>query len=337
MNVDPWQREFAVALRAVREGARVARHVRERVRDCGWLKPDQSPVTVADFTVQALVAHRLRESFPDDPLVAEEDASVLRSPSGQAGLEQVMTALGEAVPDLDPGRTLDLIDAGRAAPADRFWTLDPVDGTQGFVRGDQYVVVLALVVRGEVAIGVIGCPAMAPVDQPAAATGWIACAVRARGAFAASLREQEALRPLHVSACRDPRLARVLRSFEPAHINLPRFDAILQFLGAEVPPALMDSQAKHALVAAGGADLLIRVPAARSFRDKIWDQAAGSLIVEEAGGRVTDLNGRRLDFGTGRLLDANEGVVASNGLLHDAVLAAVRRASQRRPGVNRGA
>jgi 3'(2'), 5'-bisphosphate nucleotidase len=86
----------------------------------------------------------------------------------------------------------------------------------------------------------------------------------------------------------------------------------------------MDSQAKHVVLAAGRADLLIRVPATKSFRDKIWDQAAGSLIIEEAGGRVTDLHGTRLDFGTGRLMTRNEGMIASNGLLHAAVLDACR-------------
>lgn len=89
----------------------------------------------------------------------------------------------------------------------------------------------------------------------------------------------------------------------------------------------MDSQAKHALVAAGAADLLIRVPAGETFRERIWDQAPGSLIIEEAGGRVTDLNGVALDFGTGALLTANHGVVASNGRLHAVVLDAIQRAT----------
>jgi 3'(2'), 5'-bisphosphate nucleotidase len=88
----------------------------------------------------------------------------------------------------------------------------------------------------------------------------------------------------------------------------------------------MDSQAKHALIAAGAADLLIRVPASKTYRDKIWDQAAGSLLIEEAGGRVTDLNGVPLEFGVGRLLSGNEGVIASNGHLHDAVIEAIQRA-----------
>ncbi len=65
----------------------------------------------------------------------------------------------------------------------------------------------------------------------------------------------------------------------------------------------------------------------KTFRDKIWDQAAGSLVIEEAGGRVTDLNGIPLDFGGGRLLTGNEGVIASNGLLHAATLDAVQSAT----------
>jgi 3'(2'), 5'-bisphosphate nucleotidase len=95
-------------------------------------------------------------------------------------------------------------------------------------------------------------------------------------------------------------------------------------VGVQTPPVLMDSQAKHAVIAAGAADLLIRVPAATTYRDKIWDQAAGSLIIQEAGGRVTDLNGVPLDFGVERLLTGNEGVIASNGRLHDAVLDAIQ-------------
>jgi len=88
---------------------------------------------------------------------------------------------------------------------------------------------------------------------------------------------------------------------------------------------LMDSQAKHAAIATGHADLMMRIPATRTFRDKIWDQAAGTLLVEEAGGRVTDLQGGELDFGAGRELTRNEGVIASNDALHNAVLNTVKR------------
>jgi 3'(2'), 5'-bisphosphate nucleotidase len=343
MNVEPWRRECDVALAAVRDGALLAREIRRHTAEASFLKPDQSPVTIADFAVQALVAHRLSDAFPDDPIVAEEDAAALRAPTGQRVLESVLASVRHILPDLDASRVLDLIDRGRAATAERFWALDPVDGTQGFVRGDQYVVALALIVRGQVAVGVIGCPALdsvAPpngrgeppvplIEQDANHIGWIACAIRGRGARSTSLC-QEAFSPLHASSCRDPRAARVLRSFEAAHIDFARFNAIVETLGVRTPPVLMDSQAKHAVIAAGGADLLVRVPATKTFRDKIWDQAAGSLIIEEAGGRVTDLNGVPLDFGAGRLLTGNEGVVASNGLLHDAVLDTIQSATLKR-------
>jgi 3'(2'), 5'-bisphosphate nucleotidase len=151
-------------------------------------------------------------------------------------------------------------------------------------------------------------------------------AVRNRGAFRASLTGAE-IAPLRVSSCRDPRMARVLRSYEAEHIDVGTFNDIIRALRVEAPPTLMDSQAKHAVIAAGRADLLIRVPATKSYLDKIWDQAAGSLIIEEAGGQVTDLTGAALDFGTGPLLTRNMGVIASNGLLHAAVVHAVRGVS----------
>jgi 3'(2'), 5'-bisphosphate nucleotidase len=56
------------------------------------------------------------------------------------------------------------------------------------------------------------------------------------------------------------------------------------------------------------------------YKEKIWDQGAGSIVVEEAGGRISDLHGRALDFTAGRTLAKNRGILASNGALHEAVL-----------------
>ncbi|HXV27989.1 MAG TPA: inositol monophosphatase family protein, partial [bacterium] len=74
------------------------------------------------------------------------------------------------------------------------------------------------------------------------------------------------------------------------------------------------------------ADLFFRFlsPKKPGYREKIWDQAAGTLIVEEAGGRVSDLTGQPFDFTQGRTLDANYGVAVSNGRLHAAAVEAVR-------------
>jgi 3'(2'), 5'-bisphosphate nucleotidase len=88
----------------------------------------------------------------------------------------------------------------------------------------------------------------------------------------------------------------------------------------------MDSQAKYAVLAAGKGDLMLRLlsSAKPDYREKIWDQAAGSLILEEAGGCITDLHGRPLDFTTGRSLIHNRGILASNNLLHPIALQALQ-------------
>jgi 3'(2'), 5'-bisphosphate nucleotidase len=88
----------------------------------------------------------------------------------------------------------------------------------------------------------------------------------------------------------------------------------------------MDSQAKYALLAAGEGELILRLlsPSRPDYREKVWDQAAGSLILEQSGGRITDLDGKALDFKKGRRLEDNRGVLASNGLLHETALRALK-------------
>jgi 3'(2'), 5'-bisphosphate nucleotidase len=65
-------------------------------------------------------------------------------------------------------------------------------------------------------------------------------------------------------------------------------------------------------------------PSRPDYREKVWDQAAGAIVIEEAGGKVTDLDGKPLDFTQGRTLANNRGICASNGVLHKAALDALR-------------
>jgi 3'(2'), 5'-bisphosphate nucleotidase len=116
-----------------------------------------------------------------------------------------------------------------------------------------------------------------------------------------------------------------MRSAEDSHTNAGAIDALAARLGIEAEPVRMDSQAKYAVLAAGGGELLFRLlnPGREDYKECIWDQAAGAIILEEAGGRITDLKGRPLDFTRGRKLTANTGVFASNGPLHEAGLEAI--------------
>lgn len=152
-------------------------------------------------------------------------------------------------------------------------------------------------------------------------------AVRGHGAWTAPLAVSGDFTQLRVSSRTDPAAARLLRSVESAHTDVDLTEAWVRTLGIQVPPVEMDSQAKYAVLAAGGADLILRLPPPESpeYRENLWDQAAGSLVLEEAGGRTTDIEEKPLDFTTGRRLIRNRGVLASNGHLHDVAHKALAR------------
>jgi 3'(2'), 5'-bisphosphate nucleotidase len=318
-----WERE--VEVRAVREAARLCRAVAAGISPEVLAKKDKSPVTVADFGSQALIARTLLEAFPDDPIIAEEDSAELRLPENAPLLDQVLRhvrdvrAAGASDMAPDAEAVCRWIDRGGTSEyRDRFWTLDPIDGTKGFLRGEQYAVALALVTEGQVAVAALACPGLDAVFY----------AVRGEGAFVLPLEaraEGDAGPPVrvHVSDHGDPAAARFCESVESGHSAHGDAAAIAARLGMTAPPLRMDSQAKYAVVARGEADIYLRLPTRADYREKIWDHAAGVLIVAEAGGTVTDIHGKPLEFHHGRELVANRGVVVTNGRLHDRVLEAI--------------
>jgi 3'(2'), 5'-bisphosphate nucleotidase len=230
------------------------------------------------------------------------------------------------VPNAAPEAVCEWIDRGAAAPSDRFWVLDPIDGTKGFLRGDQYVVALALVENGQVVLGALGCPNMDGQLNPRADSGALVLAAHGKGAWSMDL-NGSVWRRIHVSDVREAARVRLLRSFEAAHTDGDKIAAFARALGAQAEPVRLDSQAKYAMLAGGRGEVVLRLlsPKRPDYREKIWDQAAGTLIVEEAGGVVTDLDGKPLDFSQGRLLVNNRGVIASNGHLHADMLVALRQ------------
>src|SRR4029077_12341774 len=90
----PYEREQVELIRAVRQAARLCRAVRAGIRPEVLDKKDKSPVTVADFGSQAVICRALAEAFPDDPIIAEEDAAELRQPENAALLDEVIAHLG---------------------------------------------------------------------------------------------------------------------------------------------------------------------------------------------------------------------------------------------------
>ena len=321
----PYQFERKLAIQAVRTAAALCRSVRSRLAPEVLAKADRSPVTVADFGSQALVGRALAESFPDDPLIAEEDAAELRRAENAGLLAEVLAQVQAIHPDADAGSVCRWIDrGGTAAFSDRFWTLDPIDGTKGFLRNEQYAVALALVVEGRVHVAALACPNL-PLDTGAGPAGTLFVAVRGQGAFSFVLDGDGRETPISVSRQDNPAAARFCESVESGHSAHGESAAVAARLGIVVAPLRLDSQAKYAVVARGEADAYLRLPTRADYREKIWDHAAGVLIVEEAGGTVTDITGRPLEFTHGRELAANRGVIVSNARLHERILAAVEQ------------
>ncbi|MEW6495185.1 MAG: inositol monophosphatase family protein, partial [Cyanobacteriota bacterium] len=183
---------------------------------------------------------------------------------------------------------------------------------------------LALVEEGEVKVGVLGCPAL-PVDpaQPNGERGVLFVAIKGQGTTMIPL-AGGAPQPVHVQP-HDVDSFRLAESVVSEHSNPELQEIVAQAVGLTTPSVRIDSQAKYGVVARGEAALYLRFPSFKfpDHRQNTWDHAAGAIVVEEAGGRVTDMYGQLLDFSFGTKLLNNQGIIASNGAIHQAILAAV--------------
>jgi 3'(2'), 5'-bisphosphate nucleotidase len=318
----PYMVELSMALGAVRTAARICQAVQATITPEVLDKKDNSPVTVADFASQAVICHAIGEAFVGDPIIAEEDALALHQPGNEGFLHEIQALIHRYYGKGTTDEIRQWIDRGSAANhSPRFWTLDPIDGTKGFLRRDQYAISLALIVDGQIELGVLGCPNLGTKSQRGNSLFY---AIRGHGAFATRLDASSEPESVRVTTTAEPALARFCESFESGHSSHSESSLIADQLGIKNAPVRMDSQAKYAMVASGEADVYLRLPTKTGYCEKIWDHAGGVLIVEEAGGKVTDLNGKPLDFSHGRELRQNRGVIVTNGPLHQAILTAAQ-------------
>ena len=291
--------------------------------------------------------------------MAEEDAESLSSPEQAAVLDAVVAAVndcltaaprfGLAAPPPAGLSRREILDAiGRCGSTDgskgRRWVLDPVDGTLGFVRGDQYAVALALIDGGETALGVLGCPnyplrrewlrypyryfrvaeRVAPPPEGSWHSGCVMYARRGGGAWMQPVGGGGGERAVRVSGVDDPAAATFCEPVETGNSSHAFSAGVAEQAGLRKRPLRVYSMVKYAAVARGDAEVFIKF-ARNGYREKAWDHAAGAIIVEEAGGVVTDAGGRRLDFSAGEFLRGlDRGIVVCSGAaLHAKIIAAV--------------
>ena len=213
--------KIEVAMHAVMTAMRVSRRIqREFSHTHSIAKADRSPVTIADFTVQAIVCNRLFSSFPHIPIVAEENSGALKKEENRHLLEKIIYYI-EDDPEigqwLNRGNLLQTIDYGTRSPGSLFWTLDPVDGTKGFLRGEQYAIALALVENGQVKVGILGCPNMILAEDPEN-MGYLLIARLNCGTEMINISTGEK-RKAGISKKTDPSLMIQVQSYESSHGN----------------------------------------------------------------------------------------------------------------------
>ncbi|XWS41306.1 hypothetical protein CRYUN_Cryun17cG0070100 [Craigia yunnanensis] len=328
-------------------------------------KNDRSPVTVADYGSQELVSIVLQQEFPAEfSLVAEEDSKDLRKDGAQEIVERITKLVNDSLTSdgsygitLSTEDVLKAIDSGKSEGGSqgRHWVLDPIDGTKGFVRGDQYAITLALLDRGKVVLGVLACPNLpltsisgADRHSPNNEVGCLFFAEVGGGTYMQPLDGSSTVKVIliyynffainlsmylqlvhfygiqvQVSAVENPEEASFFESYEAAHSMHDLSSLIAQKLGVKAPPVRIDSQAKYGALCRGDGAIYLRLPH-KGYREKIWDHAAGSIVVTEAGGVVTDAAGNPLDFSRGKYLDMDTGIIVTNQKLMPLLFKAVR-------------
>jgi histidinol-phosphatase len=226
-------------------------------------KPDNSPVTDADKAVERAIIDAIATKYPSDGVVGEE--------------------------------------FGTSGSKDRYWVIDPIDGTKNFMRGvPTWATLIALVENGEVVASVVSSPALY--------RRWYASA--GGGAFVVeggSVKASPAPRKLTVSKVSQLSDASITYSdFQGWGARRQAFEKLLD--GAWRTRGLGDFWS-HMLVAEGAVDVAIEPSLA------LWDMAALDLIVREAGGKFTSLDGVDGPFGPN--------AISSNGALHSAIVTAL--------------
>ncbi|KAI5456613.1 hypothetical protein BGZ63DRAFT_366755 [Mariannaea sp. PMI_226] len=348
-----YSREISVAIGALQHAAQVSQSIISQ-KDKGVIeKEDLSPVTVADFAVQALLAATIKDAFPQDRIVGEEDAGDLRkNPVLLERVWELLTRVGLSENDTGSARCklptsrdhmCQLIDeCGSTSPggqgSGRTWVFDPIDGTKTYLRGELYAINMGLLLDGEQVAGVVACPNMslhatAPLrnaDIDPTGQGSILFAAKGHGAF---------IRPLNASNDNnDDNLPRRLsrhatghqdiRFVTCAHIVDSALDGIHEivadrlnapFPGCDLVPWVL----RWAVLAMGLGNTTVWVYKRRDRYAKAWDHAGAMLLFEEAGGKITDVHGRDIDLRAGRKMSNNFGFVAAPEGIHAKVLQTV--------------
>ena len=309
--------DFQPIFQAVRQAAVLCQRVQEHYLVSSD-KGGHEPVTIADYGAQAILSRAISQHFPEDAIMAEEQGgqfmALVSEELRKEVIQLISQILGINVTQVDVVKWLDY---GQNREAERMWVIDPIDGTKGYISMRNYAIAVGLMINRKPVGGIIGTPSYPGGAQLFHAQSGVA--------YMQPLKGGEVKR-IHASKHTDAASLRALESVEKSHVNHDRMQRVREVAGlGEAELIHIDSMEKYARIAAGDAELYLRLPRLGSTRPfMIWDHCAGTAIVEAAGGKVTDVDGSPLDYSTGKTLN-NQGIIVSNGAVHERVITAVQK------------
>jgi len=302
MSLHEFELKTAVAL------ARNATQITEWFKKKGFKsfnKDDKTPVTLADYASQTYIISELRDLFPDDRIIAEEGNLQFINAKAENLIRKCLN-------DLNLGDIKSIKDSisYRGVSSERQWTIDPIDGTMGYKKGLSYAVGIGFMIKSVPTICTIAVPNYKGKNLA------IFSAEKGQGAKVSYTKNSStSISVSRKSNYEDFILCHSLHYDKPWVINFARKIGITKYVQ-------IDSMAKFCMVADGSADIYIKP--LNNYPTSSWDFLPGDLLVREAGGHVSDLNGEPLKFIEEKCLWTLPGIIGSNGVLKNSLIALVK-------------
>lgn len=299
-----YSEELLLALNLVKKASEITEWFKNKGAKA-FIKRDHTPVTLADYTVQIYILSQLKQFYPEDQVIAEENERKLITENSEKSIKECFKELNiENIADLKSNFCY------RGKKSKRQWTVDPIDGTKGFLKGLTYAIGISLLENSQPKICAISIPNYNEKGQG------IFVAESGQGAKASYGGDD--FKSIYVSQQDDIKKARLCQSL---HYDLPWVTKFADKIGI-THRIQLDSMAKFCMVADGSYDLYIKP--IMGFHITTWDYSQGDLLVREAGGKITDLDEEPLVFKNEKCKLRSPGIITSNGILHDEVSVFIR-------------
>lgn len=266
------------------------------------LDKDNECVTLADFGTQVILNKTLYDNYPNHSVISEENSyDFLKFTSENQRLFVISIVSKILNENISQDEFIRWLDYGQSSISNKSWVIDPIDGTLEFLNSNQYVIGIGELENSKPCFSYLSSFSTF-TNQPIHYFTW-------QGKSYKYYSYDGRMIELHVSD-RNISVAR-------PYCNNSDLSKIynIDFIETDVFSTLNG----YISIASGESDVLISLKFANTSL-KVWDHAGGIVLLQNAGGIISDIDGRKLDFSQGSLLSKNKGAILSNGKFHEKLL-----------------